>query len=40
MTAAGGGVDILSWIPEGIVLVGFLSIIVWVSRKAHTDDPK
>ena len=26
------------WIPVGIVLVGFLAIIVWASRKAHTDD--
>ena len=30
----------LQWVPAGIVLVGFLSLIVWVSRKAHTDDPK
>ena len=30
--------DILQWIPAGIVLVGFFAIIVWVSRKAHTDD--
>ena len=30
--------DILDWIPVGIVLVGFLAIIVWASRKAHTDD--
>jgi hypothetical protein len=31
-------VDIVQWIPAGIVLVGFFSLIVWVSWKVHHDD--
>ena len=30
--------NIMEWIPVGIVLVGFFAIIVWVSWKAHHDD--